>query len=125
MQRIGTLHSHRPETGCYVDGHWGWRATGHMVRQFVDILFTLDDDELIIVDEYMSGCDDPDAMSSLADEVEAVINQAIASDLAAGWHDGEFFIYPSSSDDGREASTGEARADESISNHGGTKRCEK
>ena len=100
MQRIGTLHSHRPETGCYVDGHWGWRAMGHMVRQFVDVLFTLDEDELIIVDEYMSGeYDDPETMRNLADEAEAVINQAIASDLTAGWYDGEFFIYPSSEDD--------------------------
>lgn len=101
MQRIGELHSHNLEPGCYVDGHWGWRAVAQFVETFDGVLYTLDDDERQIVADYLADGsgeryveDNIDLMMDLCYECECVANQALASHLQADWHDGEFFISP-------------------------------
>lgn len=101
MQRIGNLHSHSLETGCYVDGHHGWRAMAYFVEKFDGVLYTLTDNERqTIADFYANSegtADIPDAleaMVSLADDAENVISQALSADICGEWHDGEFYISP-------------------------------
>lgn len=85
-----------PNHGCYVDGHWGWRAIGHMVEQFSGVAYVLDDEDEALLGAFMAGDDatNLDAMTWLADECERLLNDALPAGTVAHWHDGEFFLSP-------------------------------
>ena len=84
-----------PKTGCYVDGHWGWRGTAHMIEQFDGWFYTLDADDERLLAEYERGEGDGlELVADMADVAAQLINVALPDNLLAHWHDGEFFVSP-------------------------------
>ena len=77
------------ETGCYVDGHWGWRGLGHMIDQASGIL----DAELARPTDDADGFD-PDYAAGCADEAEDALNAVTPDGFLWHWRDGEFFLSP-------------------------------
>lgn len=85
------------ENGCYVDGHWGIYAPCRMVEAFSGVVYELSTEEHLLIVACSSPVDDDadlDALISLADEAEQLVNRALPDNRVAHWHDGEFFISP-------------------------------
>lgn len=85
---MNTETTHEP--GCYVDGHWGWRAIPRMIELFSD-----DPSELRLASAYDKGWQLDslyDAVHDIADDVESRLNDSLPANLVAHWRDGEFFI---------------------------------
>lgn len=89
------------QTGCYVDGHWGWRGTARAISTAHELgyVMTQDDHDLVarwVNDETMTDDDDSltDAVLAIADESETWLNDHTADGFVWHWHDGEFFLSP-------------------------------
>lgn len=80
------------EPGCYVDGHWGWRAVSRFIELFSD-----DPSELRLAHAYSRGwtCANlPEVVYDIADDVLNRLNESIPPSLVAHWYDGELYISP-------------------------------
>ena len=82
---------HNTEPGCYVDGTHGHHAMAQLLRTFSD-----DPAALALASAYD---DDPsearlDAVTAFCDALESELNDSLPDGTAAGWLDGEFYIFP-------------------------------
>ena len=79
------------DPGCYVQGGWGWKGSGHLIEQFC-----VGEEELTLAHDYMNGNMDQDGdvdfIYDVATEVENALNDVLPDDRIASWRDGEFFI---------------------------------
>ena len=78
------------ETGCYVDGHWGWRGIGHMIDQARVMLPGVE------LERPVDDADgfDPDYAVECSDTAEEALNAVTPEGFMWHWHDGEFFLSP-------------------------------
>lgn len=80
-------------TGCYIDGHWGWRGTARTLEIAEDLGYPRSEgDRAMLADEDSESYMD-DAVF-LADKAEAWLNDHTAEGFVWYWHDGEFFLAP-------------------------------
>jgi hypothetical protein len=100
--------------GCWLEGHRGWTASGHLVDIAESYGMPLDDDDRAIVAAYLASAEsvtlstgevlDDDGIrgavidqGELADRAEEWLNDNVAPEgWAFGWHDGEFYFWSAS-----------------------------
>lgn len=89
------------ETGCYVDGHWGWRGTAQAIRVARELGFTMSQEDHDLVAQWVNDdtmADDDgtatEAIWAIADESEDWLNDHTEEGFVWHWHDGEFFLSP-------------------------------
>jgi hypothetical protein len=83
--------------GCYVDGHWGWRAIPQMLAIFDGVAYTLSKRDRFVISRYVDthGALRSEEVTTMADRAEEALNTALAgTGTIAHWHDGEFFVSP-------------------------------
>jgi hypothetical protein len=82
--------------GCWIDGHWGWRADGQLLAIAQSYGFPLGKLEANLVDAWLQGDTnvDADEIHWLADEARNWMNENIAPDgYYFDWFDCEFFLW--------------------------------
>lgn len=90
----------RANTGCYLDGHHGWRNIVYLVEDIaVPLGYELSDDDAAALDAYARGdwqahSDASDAAHDIADDAERWLNDHTSDGYLWHWQDGEFFLSP-------------------------------
>ena len=94
-----TTNGHPVQTGCVLDGHWGWHNHARMIGVATDLGYELDDDAQALVDRYDAGdsdyeSGDPEIVASIMDDAERWLNDHTTDGYLWHWQDGEFFLSP-------------------------------
>lgn len=72
------------DAGCWVDGHWGWKAPLRVIQIAYDFGYS----------GLMFDVENLDDMWDAAEEAEDWLNENIAPEgYSFGWFDGEFFLW--------------------------------
>lgn len=91
------------DVGCWIDGHWGQYGIARMVELAKGYGYA-DDEVINIAMRHLDECEHPHTdneisddehqnLSDAADEVEAWLNENVASDgFYFEWYEGEFFL---------------------------------
>lgn len=95
-----------PSTGCWIDGHWGWKGVSRLIEIAEDYGFQLFEDDMIALLTFNQGDEefyDMDGtlcfasdwilgQGGIGDDAEAFLNQTVARPgFMFAWMNGEFF----------------------------------
>lgn len=87
------------DAGCWVDGHWGWRASVRVIVLAREFGFQVDEEledaiKYFNNDECSSYSDTPEIVYDASDEAEEWMNNNVAPQgYSFGWFDGEWFLW--------------------------------
>lgn len=93
-----TLPALRPATpdqaGTWVDGCRGWTAMGVMIDIAVERGWPITNEDDVILEQSRRAGYNSEAVSEIADDAEAFMNDHIApAGYAFGWHEGDFVLW--------------------------------
>ena len=85
----------QPETGCWIDGHWGHYGITRLIEIAGEYGFPRSQHDKVAIAAYVNDGEMEDEVIAIADDAEWWLNDQVAPDgWAFGWHDGEFFLWP-------------------------------
>lgn len=109
MKTITLVTGERVDTGCWIDGHWGWRGSLRVIEIAegfgFDQKITADDrkaieafenNDEVFFPENSAGADPAEWVighGGLADDAEAFLNRLTPEGWSFGWFEGEFFLW--------------------------------